>query len=173
MNGLDYAVIVLMIISIGVGVLRGAVREIMNIAGWVLAFILSRMFAPDVAQHFAEWASDPSLRLVAAWVAVFLTVLLFVALITSLVTTLVRQLGLGGLDRTIGALIGVARGFVVLFALMLAAGFTTLPQAPIWREAASTPWLEMAALHARAVLPEAIGSKIQYRVRSNTSAANS
>jgi membrane protein required for colicin V production len=165
-NGLDYAVIAVLLISIAIGVLRGAVREVMNIAGWVLAFVLAYNFAPSVAAYFAEWAAEPVLRLVAAWIAIFLLVLLSVAVITNLVSGLIKQLGLGGLDRGIGALIGVARGLVVLLALTLAAGFTTVPQSPIWRDAASTPWLEIAALYSRTLLPDGISAKLQYRTRS-------
>jgi membrane protein required for colicin V production len=170
MNALDYAVIAVMLISIVIGVLRGAVRELMNIAGWVLAFVLAYVYAPSLAAQFADWAAEPVLRLVAAWIAIFLMVLLGVAVITSLVSGLVKQLGLGGLDRGVGALIGVARGFAVLLALTLAAGFTTIPQTSLWREAASTPWLEIAALYSRTMIPEGISAKLQYRTRSEQKA---
>jgi membrane protein required for colicin V production len=156
-----------MAISIAIGVFRGAVREVMNIAGWVLAFVLSYVYASDLAQYFAEWATDPVIRQVAAWIAIFLFVLLAVAVITNLVSGMVKQLGLGGVDRGVGALIGFARGFVVLLALTLAAGFTTLPQTRVWRDAASTPWLEVAALYSRALLPESIGAKLQFRTRGD------
>lgn len=166
MNGLDFAVIAVMLISVAIGVLRGAVREVMNIAGWVLAFVLAYNFAPDLAKTFADWAAEPVLRLVAAWIAIFLLALLAVAVITSLVSGLIKQLGLGGMDRGVGALIGAARGFLVLLALTLAAGFTNVPQTSIWRDAASTPWLEIAALYSRTLLPDAISAKLQYRTRS-------
>lgn len=170
MNGLDYAVIAVMLISVAIGLLRGAVREVMNIAGWVLAFVVAYNFAPDLAKTFADWAAEPVLRLVAAWIAIFLLVLLAVAVITSLVSGLIKQLGLGGLDRGVGALIGAARGLLVLLALTLAAGFTNMPQTSIWRDAATTPWLEIAALYSRTLLPDGISARLQYRTRNEQKA---
>ena len=69
MNELDYFIIVVLLISIGIGVFRGAVREVLNIVGWVLAFILAYEFAPSLAANFADWAAEPTVRLVVAWVA--------------------------------------------------------------------------------------------------------
>lgn len=163
MNELDYAIIGLMLVSIIVGAARGAIREVMNIAGWVIAFILAYSFAANLAAYFADWAVEPVLRLVAAWVVIFLVVLLGVALISSLVTGLVKQLGLGGLDRGLGAVIGVARGALVLLVLTLGLGLTKMPQSVLWREAAITPWLEVAALYSRSLLPDSVAARIQYR----------
>lgn len=163
MNELDYAIIGVMLISIIVGAARGAIREVMNIAGWVIAFILAHSFAASLAAYFADWAVEPVLRLVAAWVVIFLVVLLGVALVSSLVTGLVKKLGLGGLDRGLGAVIGVARGALVLLVLTLGLGLTKMPQSVTWREAATTPWLEVAALYSRSLLPASVAARIQYR----------
>ncbi len=163
MNELDYAIIGVMLLSIIVGAVRGAIREVMNIAGWVIAFILAHSFSANLAAYFADWAVEPVLRLVAAWVVIFLVVLLGVALVSSLVTGLVKKLGLGGLDRGLGAVIGVARGALVLLVLTLGLGLTKMPQSVTWREAATTPWLEVAALYSRSLLPASVAARIQYR----------
>ena len=164
MNELDYIVIAILLISIGIGVFRGAVREVLNIVGWVLAFILAYEFAPNLAANFADWAAEPTVRLVIAWVAVFLMVLIMVGMIASLLSELMRKLGLGVLDRGVGGAIGLFRGAIVLVALTLAIGLTKLPQSAIWRQSASAPTLEVAALYARSALPESMASRIKYRV---------
>lgn len=163
MNGIDYAIIVLMLISIGVGVVRGAIREVINIIAWVLAFILAHGFAVDIAPFFAEWVGEPAARVVLAWVGIFAVVLIFGSLVASLLSEVVRKLGLSTLDRGVGALIGVARGMLVLLLITLAAGFTRIPQTPLWKNAALTPWMELAALYARGVMPGQIAAKIRYR----------
>jgi membrane protein required for colicin V production len=136
---------------------------VMNIAGWVIAFILAHSFAANLAAYFADWAVEPVLRLVAAWVVIFLVVLLGVALVSSLVTGMVKKLGLGGLDRGLGAVIGVARGALVLLVLTLGLGLTKIPQSALWKDAALTPWLEVAALYSRSLLPDSVAGRIQYR----------
>ena len=163
MNELDYAIIVLLAISIGVGVFRGAIREVINIAGWVVAFVLAHTFAATLAAYFADWMSEPSYRIATAWLAIFMATLIVAGLIASLLSELVRKLGLGGLDRIVGAAIGTARGGLIILALTLAAGMTRFPQTTLWKNAASTAWLETVALHARALLPESLGARISYR----------
>ncbi len=164
MNAIDYAIIVLMLVSIGVGVVRGAMREVINIIAWVLAFILAHGFAADIAPYFAEWVGEPVARVVLAWVAIFAVVLIAGSLVASLLSEVVRKLGLSTLDRGVGALIGVARGLLVLLVVTLAVGFTKIPQTPLWKNAALTPWLELAALYARGVMPEQVAAKIRFRV---------
>lgn len=163
MNELDYAIIVLVAISIAVGIVRGAIREVINIVAWVLAFVLAHTFAGSLAGYFAEWMSEPIYRMATAWLVVFMSVLIIAGLIASLLSELVRKLGLSGLDRTVGAFIGLARGGLVILALTLAAGMTRFPQTDLWKKAAATPWLEMVAMHARPLLPESLASRISYR----------
>jgi membrane protein required for colicin V production len=162
-NELDYAVIALMVISIVVGVVRGAIREVINIASWIVAFMLARAFAPDVAIHFADWMAEPAYRMALAWLTIFLAVLVVAGLLASLLSELVRKLGLSGLDRTLGAMIGILRGGLAILVLTLVAGMTKVPQTNMWKSAASTPWLEVVAMHARGVLPESLASRISYR----------
>ena len=163
MNTVDYAVLVLVLRSIGAGVLRGAIREVMNIAGWVLAYGIAHTFAADVAPLFSDWIGEPVGRTVLAWAAIFLVVVIVVSMVASLLSEVVRKLGLSGLDRAVGALIGLARGLLVLLALTLVVGLTKIPQSSIWKDAAVTPWLELAALYTRGLLPESVASKVRFR----------
>jgi membrane protein required for colicin V production len=163
-NELDYAVIAVAAISILVGLARGAVREAINLAGWILALLLAHAFAQNLTVYFADWMSEPVFRTALAWLAIFVGVLMVAGLLASLVSALVRKLGLGGLDQLLGAAIGVARGAVVLIVLTLAAGMTKFPQTPMWKNAATTPTLEVAALHARTFLPESLAARISFRV---------
>jgi membrane protein required for colicin V production len=168
MNAVDYAIIVLMLLSIGVGVIRGAIREVMNLIGWVLAFVLAYTYAGSLAPQFSEWVGEPLARTVLAWATIFLSVMVLAALVASLLSEVVRKLGLSALDRGVGALIGFARGMLMLLAITLIVGLTRIPQSAPWREAALTPWLEIAALYAKGVLPDSIAAKIRYRVPASS-----
>jgi membrane protein required for colicin V production len=164
MNMLDLAVIVVVIISVGVGIFRGAIREVLNIAGWLMAFILAHTYASELAKYFADWASEPVLREVSAWLAIFLGVLIGTSLLASLLSGMAKKMGLSSIDRGLGAAIGLARGGVIVLGVTLAVGLTTLPQASTWRTATVTPWLEAAALYSRNMLPDSIAARIRYRV---------
>ena len=167
MNALDYAIIAVALVSLAIGAWRGAIREILNIAGWVLAFILAHAFSAALAPYFADWMAEPVYRLVVAWMVIFVAVLVFATLLASLLAELVRKLGLSGLDRALGSIIGAMRGVLVIIVLALVAGMTTFPQTTLWKNATLTPPVEVAALYARALLPQSLASKIQYRVPSS------
>ena len=167
MNELDYAIIAIALMSVAIGAWRGAIREVINISGWVVAFILAHAFSADLAPFFADWIAEPVYRTVLSWLAIFVAVLIFASLLASLLTELVRKLGLSGLDRLLGAIIGLLRGALVIVVLALAAGMTKFPQSGLWKNAALTPPIEVAALYARALLPQSLASRIVYRPPPN------
>lgn len=162
MNGLDYAIITLFGLSVLVGVLRGAIRELVNILGWVAGFILAQSLAVDGAVLLADWVSEPLPRFLLAWLLIFLLVLMVFSLVGSLIATAVRKLGLGALDRVGGAVIGVARGVLLLVLLTMLVGLTTLSSASIWKQSQLAPWLEGWALQAKQVLPADLAAKITF-----------
>lgn len=169
MNELDYAIIGVVVVSMGVGAWRGAIREVINIGGWVAAFIVAHAFCGTLAPYFADWMAEPVYRTVVAWIIIFVVVLIFAALLASLLSELVRKLGLSGLDRLLGAMVGALRGVLVVVVLALIAGMTKFPQSTLWKSATLTSTVEVAALYARALLPESLAPKIFYRLPSTTS----
>jgi membrane protein required for colicin V production len=172
MNELDYAIVAIVFGSLLIGIWRGAIREIVNIAGWVIAFFVAQSFAPELKNYLAEWMADPSVRMVVAWLAVFLIVMIAVSVLGSLISEGVRKLGLGMLDRALGAVVGALRGGLIVLLLTLAAGLTTFPKSPIWKDAALTQWLETMALYVRSELPESLAKRITYdRPKAHQSAA--
>ena len=164
MTELDYAIIAMVLVSVAIGAWRGSIREIINIGGWVVAFILAHALSADLAPYFADWMVEPGYRLIVAWILIFVAVLIFAQLLASVLSELVRKLGLSGVDRVLGAIIGLFRGALVVVVLALAAAMTTFPQSLMWKNAALTPSIEIAALYARALLPPSLGSRILYRV---------
>lgn len=167
MNELDYAVIAVLLLSVAIGAWRGAVREIINFGGWVLAIILAHSYSSALSPYYADWMTEPVYRVVVAWLVIFVSVLILAALLASLLSELVRKLGLSSVDRVLGAIIGSLRGALVIIVLALAAGMTKFPQTALWKNAALTPSIEIAALYARALLPQSLASKILYRLPPN------
>jgi membrane protein required for colicin V production len=121
----DIGVLAVTGFSVAVSVLRGAVREILALASWVLAFVGAQYFAPDAVPYMPVAIADGSLRMLAAFVAVFLSLLFALTLIAIGVSRLVRSAGLGMADRMLGAAFGLVRGVAIVLVLVLVAGLTT------------------------------------------------
>jgi membrane protein required for colicin V production len=162
MTWFDYAVICIVGLSVLLAVFRGVVREIAALAGWAAAFVLSSLFAQDLAR-WLPGALSPMLKAVVAYLAIFLGVLLLSGLAGVLLAKLFRVAGLGFTDRAVGALFGLARGVLIVFVGVMLAGTTSLPQEPYWREAVLSGPVETAVLAARPALPKDLAQRIRYR----------
>jgi len=162
MTWLDYAVIVVITGSIGWGVWRGLVREILSLAGWVIAFLAANLFAAPVADVLPEAIKRPELRTLIAFVVVFIGVLLVTTAAAVLLGKIMQAVGLGSIDRTLGGLFGLLRGLIIVLAVALAAGLTGIPKQPFWRNSAIGPTLEGAALAIKPWLPPAFAERLKY-----------
>jgi len=161
-NWLDVAVVAVVLGSIGWGIWRGLVREVMSLAGWVIAFLAANLFAAPVAEVLPETVKRPEVRMLIGYVLVFLVVLIACTAAAVLLGKIMRAVGLGSLDRTLGGLFGLLRGLVIVVAFALAAGLTAIPRQPFWKESASGAALAGAALAIKPWLPPAFGDRLKY-----------
>ena len=162
MTWLDYAVIGVFAISLIVGAWRGLVREVVSILGWVIAFLAANLFAGPLGPSMPEAIPSPELRVAAAYVAVFVASLILTSLAGLILSKVVKAVGLGGIDRLLGALFGAARGVLILLAAALLAGLTSAPAQAYWRDSMSGPLLAQAAAALKPLLPQTLAERLRY-----------
>ena len=160
MTWLDYAVLGVLVLSIAWGVWRGLVREIMSLAGWVIAFLAANLFAAPLAEHLP--IARPEYRSLAAFVAIFFVTLIICTLGAVWLSKVLHAAGLGGLDRTLGALFGLLRALIIVLAFALAAGFTGFPRTAAWKDSLAGSQLAAAASALRPWLPPAFAQRMKY-----------
>src|SRR6187431_2733673 len=110
----DYAVLVIVGSSVVVSVMRGFVREVLALTGWVLAFFAANALSGTVAPWFAPIASNPSIRALAAFLAVFIATLIAASVLAIVASRTLKSAGLGLEDRLLGAFFGLARGVLIV-----------------------------------------------------------
>lgn len=99
---------------------RGFVREVLSIAGWVLAAIVAFIFADRAEPLIKEipvvgdYLQSCELSILAAFFAVFAVALIVVSIFTPLFSGLVQKSALGGFDQGLGFLFGVLRGAILV-----------------------------------------------------------
>ena len=150
-----------MALSVLVGIWRGAVREVFALAGWIAAFYAAQYYAVGAGLVLPD-ATPPEFKLLAGFCVVFLATLVLAGVVGWVLSRLLHAAGLGLLDRTLGALIGLARGALVVLVLALAAGLTSLPRQPAWRHAAFSAPIVTAVLAIRPWLPPELGRRVKY-----------
>jgi membrane protein required for colicin V production len=162
MTVFDYAVLAIIGLSIVLSVWRGAVRELLALAAWIVAFLAAQAYGVAVAVYLPAALENPALRVLAGFAIVFIAVLIVMALGALLVSKLIRAVGLGPADRALGAVFGFLRGMLVVLILVLLCGLTAAPRQPAWRDAMLSAPLEAAAMALKSYLPNELSKRIGY-----------
>lgn len=160
MTGFDFAVIAILLVSLLFGLWRGLVYEVLSLMGWPIAFVLSKLFAGNVAPMMP--GAQETMRITLAYAVVFVAALIVWGVLAWLASRLVKVAGLGWLDRLLGGLFGVLRGVLVMLVLVWLAGLTHIPEQPFWRTAQTSKTAEDAALLAKVWLPDNVARRIRY-----------
>ncbi len=163
MTTFDYVILVIVGASIAIGLWRGVVGEIIALAAWVLAFFAARAWGLEMAQLLQNSITDPTWRLIAAWVIIFAAVLLLMALLRLAVRGLLKALGLTLSDRLLGIVFGALRGMLIALALVAVGGMTSLPKEKWWSEAYFSAPLETAVIAGKPWLPPEVAKRIRFR----------
>lgn len=148
LTGWDWFVIATLLISVALGVWRGLVRTVFALAGWVVALIGAPL-ATGPLLAATGWSMPP----------LFVTAIVFFALLVSvrmlggLLARALAKVGLGGADRSLGALLGVVRALIVVTVVALVARQFGSDREPAWQRAVARPLLEELVSLALPYLP--------------------
>jgi len=162
MNWVDYAILAILVVSAGISVLRGFLREAISLLGWVLAFWLALTFADDIGALFAGHISQPAMRHGVAFFAIVVVSLVGTAIVMYLVRLIIDKTEITGTDRALGIVFGIARGIVIVAILVLLAGLTEVPKDPWWRESTFLPHFQVLAVELQSLLPTDVARLFQY-----------
>lgn len=122
MTWVDAVILAVIAISGLLALLRGLVREVLGIGAWVGAALLAIWYGPLLEPRFEAWLGGPDLAAPAGFAAVFIVGLIVLGMISAWTGSLVRASMLGGLDRTLGLVFGLARGAALVVFAYIAAG---------------------------------------------------
>ena len=162
MTYFDYAMFGIVALSVAISLWRGLIREVVSLVAWLVALWVAARFAVDVSPIVPGSISSPPLRYLTAFAVLFSATVIGLELLGFFVSRLLRSVGLGFIDRLLGAIFGLGRGVLIAWILTLAGGFTTLPQRDWWRDAVLAPPLQTAVLAARPLLPLELAKRVHY-----------
>jgi membrane protein required for colicin V production len=154
MNALDIIVVAVVAISGLLAFVRGFARELLSIAAWVGAAVVTYYFF-EPSRVVARSLMKPWLADVVAPAVVFVVCLIVFSIITGVLSNQVRQSSLGAVDRALGMVFGVARGaLVVCAAYLVMTQFLKDEDRPDWVRSAHTKGLlEAGAQQLRELIP--------------------
>ncbi|MGQ4659985.1 CvpA family protein [Lysobacter sp. F6437] len=170
MSAVDWVLLAIVGVSALLGLMRGFVGVLASLAAWVLAGWAAFRFGAQVALMLASDGEPGPGQLLAGYGLSFLVVLLAVGLVGWVVRKLVHSVGLSGLDRLLGLVLGFARGALVACLVVLLMGLTELPRTPEWRASAVVPVFVPGAQWMQGWLPEWVSARVDLRGESTTPA---
>ena len=122
MTWVDLVVLAVVAISALLAFMRGLVREVLGLGAWVGAIFAGVWALPRVRPQFQEWLGVSPWVDPVAFGVTFIISLIVLMLISRWVSALVRASPIGGLDRTLGLVFGIARGAALVILAYIAAG---------------------------------------------------
>ncbi len=131
----DYAVLVIVGLSIVISMMRGLLAEVLSIMGWFAAFFVARTYASQLAPLMPVEIPTETLRILASFITLFVATFLVTSLLAIALTSIFKKIGLGWLNRLLGGLFGFARGMLIVCILVFLAGLTDIPKDERWRNA--------------------------------------
>jgi membrane protein required for colicin V production len=159
LSWVDLALAALLLLSVGIGLWRGLVFEVMSLAGWVIAYFAASPLAPVVADLLPDSMTGkfgPAVVHVVSLAVAFFFVLIIWSLATRLVKTLIHATPLSVVDRLGGAGFGALRGVFIALLLVLVIGASPLAESSTWQASRAAPVLSGVLRDAAPLLPEPI-----------------
>jgi membrane protein required for colicin V production len=153
---LDVILLLVMLISGLLAMIRGFMREVLSIAAWIIAALVTLYAFPRVLPLAKEYFSNSMVATGVSVAGLFLITLLVVSVITVRISDLVLDSRIGALDRTLGFLFGLGRGLIiVVVAFLFFAWLVPERSQPDWvRSAKSKLVLQSTGQWLESLLPE-------------------
>lgn len=163
MTYFDYIVLAIIGLSVLIGVMRGLVREVLSIIGWIAAFMVAQSYTAKLAPILPNAIPSESLRYLAAFIILFLATLLIASLLAIALSQVFKLTGLGFIDRAFGASFGILRGLLIVGVLVFLCGLTEIPKSQSWSAAMFSAPLEAMVMSSKSWMPPAIAERISYQ----------
>ncbi len=153
MNLVDIAILVIIVVSLLMGLFRGLVREVLSLFSWAGALYIAYVFCLDGAVYLESYIDQPPFRIVLTFVGLFIVSLIVFSIISYILYKMFALAGVSGVDRSLGTVFGLARGVVIVAALILGANFMDITTQPWWQESMLVSHFSVVTEFIRALLP--------------------
>jgi membrane protein required for colicin V production len=151
---IDIIIAVALVVSIGIGFVRGFVKEAISIATLVVAVWAALYFGPVVGDLSKSWLSSSEMQVWFGRILVFAIVLSVGGLIGWGVSKLVRLSVLSSLDRFLGSVFGALRGLLLAALFVLAGQFAGFDNDEWWIKSRLLPHFEVVADWIKEMAPK-------------------
>lgn len=171
LSWVDLGLALVMLLSVGMGLWRGLVFELMSLAGWVVAYFAASPLALLISPHLPESKLGPAVAHVVALALAFALVLLVWGLVARLIKSLIHASPLSVLDRLGGAGFGALRGVLVALVVVLFGGATPVAESATWKASKVVTVLGGMLQDLQPLMPEPVARFVSRSMRQPSAAS--
>ena len=117
----DYIYIVLSILFIIQGTLKGFVLSILSTAKWILAYVITIYVFPKIKPFVEDIMDNEYVLDIILGIGIFVVIIFLILLINKALSKVVSYSGIGTIDKVFGFLFGIVKAYVVVVCLYTAA----------------------------------------------------
>lgn len=159
----DFAALFVIVAFALISLFRGVVAELVGLVSWLGSLLAAKLLSPPVGDWLSGSLRPPALAVVVAFIGVFLLARLLFKLLQTVLTSSAGAVGLGGVNRLLGAVFGAVKGVLAVTLVVLACAFTDLPASEEWRHSQTAFVFEGLAKLAVPYLPPFMADHVDYR----------
>jgi membrane protein required for colicin V production len=148
LTGWDWFVFAALLVSTVLGLLSGLIRTVFALAGWAVAVLGAPIAAPLLLEA-TGWDLHPLFVMA----LLFFALLIAVRFVGAALANALSSLGLGGVDRLLGGVLGLGRALLIIAAVAVAGRWLGAQEQPAWQQALSRPLLERLVALVDPLLP--------------------
>ena len=153
----DYGILLVLVLSCVLSTFRGITRELLGLIGWVVSILVANFTAPQIEDPIVDLLQIKGLGAALAWALPFAASVVVWFILASVMAPALTRVGFASLDRWLGVLFGIIRGFGLVLIVFVIAVFGTdgeenLPK--IVKDSQSTPLLSRSAHYFSDFVPE-------------------
>ncbi len=117
----DYVYIVLTVLFIIQGTLKGFVLSILSVAKWILAYAITIYIFPKIKPYVEDLIDNEYVLDIILSVGIFIIIIFLILLINRAISKVVSYSGIGSIDKIFGFFFGIIKSYVIVVCLYTAA----------------------------------------------------
>jgi membrane protein required for colicin V production len=166
---LDLVLLGVMLVSGLLALVRGFMREILSIAAWGAAAVVTLYSYAKLLPTAKAYFNSDTIATIAVVAGTFIGTLIIVSVITVRISDMILDSRIGALDRTLGFLFGLARGLlIVVVAYEFFIWLVPEKQRPDWvQQAKSRAVLDASGEWLKGLLPDDPENTILKKFKKN------
>ena len=158
MTPADWLIIAVILLNVMLAAMHGFFAEALSMAGLVVGYVVAAWQYQTLAEWLLKFLNSELLAEIFGFLIIFFVILTFFGLAGRLARRLMKEAGLSFFDRFLGALLGVAKG-VLLVAVILMGMTAFTPTTSMLERSALAPYFLVVGRAAMWLAPAELRAK--------------